>query len=900
MVYDHCTGIFRKEIAMKNLPHIPDTNYPNLESNHIYEQYQNEFDYARWNKATQISVYNVPWSIDGNNIVKWDTDVERDNWFKNKAKQHYTTDTEIQIAPGEAIELPIPYTTALTANYLLAEIPQTPGTTAFDNTSDDRIKRIYYFIADVEQTNGSVTKLHLQVDWFTTYQNNFDFNQIFLTRGHAPMTLTTVDEYLQSPIDHSMGLLTDDVKGRDCDITDHSKYIPFGKGNHWAVLAMTCGFDQLEAFGKINFGKWSNPTFSDDNTRYGRQYNVSDYQWGDDYTNLDVPSKMTNSVTGNSFNGHTLVAIRANEFEDFANRIENEIPTLTRSIKAMFILTEDMIVKGKSINLLGHNIYSIVPNEVSQITDLNLSAEDFKYPEMYKDLTKLYTYPYAALELTDNNGQSAIVRIENTKNAQMWRKVVLAYPYLNITAFFSGIDGSGKAEYEWVDIFENKSKQWLANTSFEKYAISYDIPTYALFINGEKNWLTDNYQNFNITRQNALNAYHKAMRSANTNLKNTNDSNQTNLNNTINSTNTSNANAASTVSTSNANANRSADLSGRVMDRTNANTQAQVTNSQAGATRLTQIGNLLGVALQRWDADLQNRNVEADAKLANQTTATNAVGNIISGTMQGGGAGLVSSALGAAVNAQNNAMQINTSFEKVNISNENSESRLNEVNPNNIDQLNANLNVQTKNTQLAVDTNKNNNVDERNTSLLNTAASNNTTLANTTRSNTTTVNNTQATTNLSNQNAEFSRTDVSEWGSKTDLMQTQNNAILNLNSVKKSAPVKIGEFNGSFRADELKIRGVQISIKKMSPDSIREVGDAFKRYGYTFNGWWNITDLNLMNLCTYWQGDLYAQPKNAPMAARENIERIFSEGVTIWSDPDNIGTKDIRTNKVRR
>lgn len=889
------------------MPHLNnDTNYPYIESSSAYNQIKNSFDFNRWSANTKISVFNVPWSIGSNDVVKWRTENERNAYFDTLATKKYTTTTENNIEPNTAIELEIPYSSALTANYLMAEIPLTPNdNTPFSNSDEkNRIKRIFYFITDLQRSNGTVTEFVLSCDWFTTYQFRFNFENIMLERGHAPMKFTNVDEYLNDPINHTVGLLEPDITAREAEITKNSSFMPFGKGKVWALFAITCSLSQLNNFGTIKNNVWSNPNYSDTNNRYGYQYNVNNYEWGDDYSDLDVSSQMTHSVSGNTPNGYTIIGLPFTECEDFVNKIESSSPSFTRAIKAMFVLTDDMFTPANSVNFLNHNVYEIISNDVQKLYDVKFNKDDFNFPNEYKDLTKLYTFPYSIATITDNNGKSVNVKIENTGDIQMWRKVSIAYPYLNVTTFFSDINGSGKTEYEWVNLFGNKSNNWLANTSFEEFAMSFDIPTYSLFVNGEQNWLTDNWQTaFKTTRENALNAYHTAMRSANTALKNTNDSINTSNTNAANSANTSNANAANSANVSNQNTERSADLSKRTTQRNVDTSNTNVSISQSAGVKVTNDSNLLGVALQRWAADLQRRMAEADNNQAKSnaagTIAQNLGGGVIKGMASGNLlGGVISGAIGAASAAYNTSTQIDTTNTKVEISIDNAASVLGETNGNNTNILTANQSAQRDTLKATNDLATNNTNDSTNVAITNTSESNRVSLQNTQRSNTTSLDNTHRSNSTSINNSTYSRNDSSEFSAKTTLEQTQRNALNSLNSAKNSAAIEICTYSGNNRNDEFKMRGVQISVKTMPLDSVHKIGDQFKRFGYTFNQWFNISTLTLMSIETYWKGKIYAQPNNAPLEAREQIENMFENGVTIWNNPEDIGVADIRKNKV--
>ena len=58
-------------------PHLSDSQFPDRPTVNVY-QFQNNFDYSRWNEKTKIKLCNVIWNSDYADVVKWDTNEERD------------------------------------------------------------------------------------------------------------------------------------------------------------------------------------------------------------------------------------------------------------------------------------------------------------------------------------------------------------------------------------------------------------------------------------------------------------------------------------------------------------------------------------------------------------------------------------------------------------------------------------------------------------------------------------------------------------------------------------------------------------------------------------------------------------------------------------------------------
>ena len=80
--------------------------------------------------------------------------------------------------------------------------------------------------------------------------------------------------------------------------------------------------------------------------------------------------------------------------------------------------------------------------------------------------------------------------------------------------------------------------------------------------------------------------------------------------------------------------------------------------------------------------------------------------------------------------------------------------------------------------------------------------------------------------------------------------------------------------------------------------AIAGAGDAFLRYGYALGQQWKMDDMQVMPHFTYWKcSEIWcAGPGNAIEGAQQQIKDIFTRGVTVWSDPDEIGQVSIYDN----
>ena len=92
----------------------------------------------------------------------------------------------------------------------------------------------------------------------------------------------------------------------------------------------------------------------------------------------------------------------------------------------------------------------------------------------------------------------------------------------------------------------------------------------------------------------------------------------------------------------------------------------------------------------------------------------------------------------------------------------------------------------------------------------------------------------------------------------------------------------------------------EVSVRwKMVDDAhIRTIGDYWLRYGYAVNQFAKLPDsLMAMEKFTYWKlAETYITAGAMPESFKQAIRGIFEKGVTVWTNPDDIGNIDIADN----
>lgn len=993
--------------------HIDDTPYPRV--GNPYAQYTQIFDYHTWTVGVKIHLYNVAWN--DKNIVDFESEQKRDMWLDEHTSKSYTFDSVMHLQPNNTIRLPLSFEVLNNFNYLTVDFPYEP----IQPNTKDRIYKYCYFVEDVKQLAPSTTELQLCLDAWQTFGYRVHFEYVQLERSHALIASSDVNKYLNNPIENNSYLLYPDVKyGEDAAIVTKSNFYPFGNGKKLVLFATTLDSTMLITIANNAAHEWydtSDISYEDISTRWGYQYKVNGFnlQLGDmDYSNLQTPS---NSYSADYMpTGLHVFAIYAENAASFFEQVKKYTPQVIQTIQAMWVVGNDMCEVAESFTIFNTVIYK--PHFINEMTEkITLNKKDFAYDDKYSELAKLYTFPYACLSLSDNAGKTCIVRIENCGNLEIHKRVSAVYPYLKAQAFLTGVNGDGFNTYEWKNINTDDIRK-IYNAPFADFMIDFDIPIYALWIDGATDYAFKHQRDMKAEQLKALNTYHVATRNNNTNYENTkdsaetsktnsnasaqttynntvasattaknntDDSAQTSYNNTNRSADTANSNAIASANTGKQNADASAyaaeqnafasnntarnnafasaDTSVKNMHNSNDTASQNMTSRITNNKIVTQLGvtnyrdttaetNFLSGNNLAADINFMDYKFAVDESAAAVSSAGSAVGAFATGNIAGGISALVNGAVGIAkdaliqdatkslntkkqVNSVNFARKIanyqdhlltqstnhnntldQSTTEKTNALNEKNTNNIANTTRNNasrsqttgngnasrsynttIANNNRTYNVSVNNANATMNTTKANNTDTYNTTVNNAQRSYATSVSNAQNSYNTSVANVQRSYDTTVNNATESW-QTSTFANKTALEQQKDVIKLSFDQHKTDAPIKIGENSGNATQDIFNYRGVQVRVITQNTSAITMTGDYFLRYGYAYSGNWNVTKLQVMKHFTYWKiTELWLNcDSTVNEFYKDEIKTLFENGVTVWSNPDEIGKISIYDN----
>ena len=374
---------------MPRFPHLDDNEFPYIRTVDVY-QFQNEFDYTRWNEDTSLRLCNVAWDSTYEDVVKFDDDSERDNYFDN-IDSAYTLQlpTAARVVPEGFVKLPIPYDIMARYNYLCVDMPLATSTGApidYENAGGKR--RWYFFIDRIVYLAPSTTQAFLTLDVWTNFANDLDIRYMMLERGHAPVAASDTDTYLQNPMANNRYLLAPDISFDEAGINASVTDVPFGNGKKFVCIASTCPPQMISALGSVSrsaaYDDFIGPlSYSDTQDRYGYQLEVSGFTLGNgyDYSNARTVAGMGGSENGMLANNLTVYCIEAREcYGDLGTFFEDVVttcPQFLNTVRGCFVVAEECLLFGQAYRIAGHTVYLAIGSRQALLTK-QFTKQDLK------------------------------------------------------------------------------------------------------------------------------------------------------------------------------------------------------------------------------------------------------------------------------------------------------------------------------------------------------------------------------------------------------------------------------------------------------------------------------------------------------------------------------------------
>lgn len=841
-----------------DFPHLQNaTMFPGTDTR-VYEQYRNVFDYNVWTPNTVIKLCHVNWYDDYHDVVKFPDNIARDTWFDKLAGEtvKLTTNLYIARADTDGIKLPVPYMTAQQYNYIVVDFSHDIINTPYQKT--DVQTRYHFFITSVRAEAPNTTTCMLTRDVWTDYINSTTINGMLLSRGHAPLTEMTPQALLKNPRANCRDFTLPDVDyGNAASNIRKSTPVNLQNGTRYICLAATFTPGQLQAMSGMRGTNIANsdPTYSNNDGT------VTDFLWGAgniDTSNVTGAGTSYNTVDNLTASNVTVYALESSKISgDYFDALFAHYPHIMSQITAVFVATANMMRLDNAIDVNGVEWHT-VSGARTKLSDIDLTIDDFAYASEYAQITRLYLAPYAHLEISDNIGNKTRVEIADCGHLSVQTITSLSYPILRQIAWLDGIGSDGDTAISINAITGASITADVPNADVLKTLISHDIPTYALQRRAIDAHRAEAYnREVAQARENAIVSYENGARSANVALSNTNRSNansiaNTNLTNALNSTVTANSNNASNAIYKN--------------NVTQQNLLLSASNNKIDEMNTASL-----------DLTTQLVNTEITASAIGTVTAaigaigTAATGIAVTAATGGAAAPMVAAGLGAAGSIGLSGASFATGASKTA-----AEAAYKQAYNDAAAFASKKYNGQANSVSIAMAGTQNIQATTLNT--------NNTNASNATNSSVAANN-----ANTSNANASASRNQSVD-NAKRVMVNTRSNVSMAWRDLLNHAAQPVGAYDGDNFRQATGLDTMTVKIVTEDNGAIAAAGDYMLRYGIASNKLYSRPSLTPCKHYTYWQSaDIWTV---CPLAQNEHLQTIrdiFSNGVTIWTKPEEVG-----------
>lgn len=822
----------------KRFPHLKDAPTAYGAGRELYEQIPGEFDQTRWREdVAHAKLMCVPWCGDYDNVVSFSSDAERDAWLDSQ--EGYAFETDWRRPPEGSYKVEVPYATALLYNYLVLDLP-TPTSDAnpLPGASEHGFRRLCYFVSDVRQSAASTSELTIDLDVWTTFMGSLEVSYLQLEQGHAPMAEVSPESFLADPQGTQAHLLCPDVgagapslaaSAHEANLNDAVTVVIF------TTARLTSG-------------------------------------WGDKYG--ATPADNLN-YNGSATSTAVAWAVASGDLDDLILDVVAQHPSFLQTVQGIASIPTRLLSLSRPTTFCGHTLWRCAA-VTSTLPLVDLSVDDFGYPDDYKGIAKLYTSPYAHLEVTDETGNATVVRVEETQGSVgVYATISLAWPYLKVATSLTGVGSSRASSALSWRVVEGAFAATLPGSWYDTLR-EHDIPVFAVRETAATSYDWGAHHT-NAQRQLAAqNAYTSETASASTANANSLAQNSTARTNASNNASNVTSNNALVVAANSAIAsrNQSAAAEGAQLstDKLAADTQQDIATSSA-AYEAEQAG--LAVAAT---------NNNAQSNVAGATTIISGVAEAAASFLTGdigGGVGAIASTVGGAAQVGASWAASNAS---ISVSQSNSTAIYNATMAASLIKSN---NARTY-TAAATGVSQNaitDNVDTQNDTSTAVSA-NNASLINQNAANVKSTGDANANRTLATANANAARTrDTALAAISADVAQAAlGNVIVH------------GEQSPGPSA--LRPMMVQATVVTQSPGEIALAGEHMLRYGYACDFSWHVTDWCPCERFCYWRAsDVWmAGPGNVSERYQRMIKDILLRGVTVWKDPNDIGRVSVHDN----
>lgn len=864
-------------MAASRFPHLKDANaWPGLRTVDPFAL-QVSFDPYLWGPDVVIHLCKTRLDAEYQNVGGWETAAARDAWFDSRAERQFRLESEFHVLPGSEIKLPIAFEVLNHYNQLFIDFPPTE-TEDGSNTST----RYYFFISDVQYRSPSSTACVITVDEWSTHMFDIDLAYIDLDRGHAPMAEISSEDYLSNPLSHADLLTAPDVDFGHSSTLSWTAETILNRGPHWLLFSMTS--DPFQSTGTIG-----------------------------DPSNWRTPS--THNLVNQGALSQSIFAIEPADAVTFLDAMDAQAPQLISTLQAVFLIPRRYLTVNGTFQIFGITCRTIEQRQILEDV-IELSESMFGYDSKYENIAKLYTSPYAWLEMTDETGRVQRILVEETTGRIKLAVVAsILYPLIGIDAQVTGVGNSGTRSLTWDN---------LTSHTFESYGDwtrglrQWNVPTFIVTQNAERTYDWSQFWQRDQATETNSRGYQLALDTNSTNLsmrgasldrqaarlvqQQIHDTQQRTLS----------QNTAHNVREENKwklmDDWQNDDVIAQIMK----NQQIQQLALSMNQIRATNDNMLTQASMSQAMAAEYRDYVQVSGKLGLAQSQTGALSNIVQGTigtagagLSGDGIGIAKQAAGLAAGVVSDVIDVQQTYQDVNYSNY---SAMMGANLASLQLEGARISAHNVEASIVLNTLQDQQAytDVRGASLdkLNRAWSHADTLYNEEQSlaNDSLALQQQFQTAISNADITLIRSQAATSKALSDRAATQAKDLqdLSLANARRSArlaPPKVFAAPSGRTDNYTRPQAFIVNVKTEDPGAIAAAGDFFLRYGYALSGrQWRVTSLNVMGHFTFWKGEPRFGADSINEVTRGILSAIFREGTFVWRNPDDIGSISIYDN----
>lgn len=467
-----------------------------------------------WPVGTEVILMQVPWDANYRDIVIWDSQKQRDDYFDElyADSKRWTSKQFSYLPPNDPINIPVPYSAAYKYNYVVVQNPMQPV------EYEENPIRLCYFITSATYINPQTTMITLQLDVIQTYQFGVTIDRLFAVSGHAAISNMALNQ--------SYSTITGETLRKYCDIDEGVSV-----GNTYAVVEKEW-FPFTEAdtgeLGWVIVTSTANLA-ADPGTVDSPNLNVADGQSAD-----GLPS------------GCNVYSMRQTVFKQFMAAMQQK-SWVAQCIVSVTTFPARLLSAGPEVELFGNtgikmhfigNTDTFSGKRYITIKDIyEKLAEGFSGDYTLAPYKKLLCYPYSVIELTSYSGNSIFVRPELIRgNAlSLWAVACAIAPFARVAVIPENYNCVGNSQsletdtFQYIQLGDGTAKTCVigAGDFLDTALWLTDFPQFSIVNNNYITYMastanTRSYQyssaawSLDKSNMGAQNAYNNAMLSANT------------------------------------------------------------------------------------------------------------------------------------------------------------------------------------------------------------------------------------------------------------------------------------------------------------------------------------------------------------------------------------------------